>query len=143
MKNNLKLGKATEMRVASEILLRGHNVFFPMVDDGIDIILENDLRIQIKGATGRFLDKDKVSLGYTFSFRSWKRSRDSHEPHNLDRIDFVILWAIGADLFYIIPSVEIRGKYTVRVTPHGKRRKSTYTKWINRWDLLDSEEVMP
>lgn len=49
MADMLKLGEAGQLRVMSELILRGHCPYRPVVDDhGVDILLSNGLRIQVK-----------------------------------------------------------------------------------------------
>lgn len=133
MVGNLALGKAGELRVASELLLRGYEVFETVVDSGIDLILANGKRIQIKSATRTKSYKNYTK--YTFSFKSWRKQKKTYEPHNLEGIDFIILWAIDDNDFFVIPATQIRGKYSVTLTCHEKEW-SRFAKYRNRWNLL-------
>ena len=132
---NLHTGKAGELRVASELLLRGHQVYLTMVDSGIDIVLGNGKTIQVKSSMPRS-NESHISPRYTFTFRSWKR-----EPHRLDSVDFAILWAISHDTFFIIPTEILRGKITISVTPQRlhnsyNNRVNKYNRFAGQWDLL-------
>lgn len=143
MNNSMIIGKAGELRVMSELLLRG---FFPSLMLEIseaDIILTNSIRIQVK-SSNLYSRKTKR---YTFNFRGWKRSISGvrkQEKHELKNVDFIILWAIEEDIFFIIPAEEIRKKYSWSITyiPFPKRRNnSKYGRnWLmqykNKWDLL-------
>lgn len=148
------IGRAGELRVASELMLRKHIVYMPSVDNGIDVVLGNGKRIQIKcgqkhivHSQGRILDK------YIFNFKSsvtWKKRvkhGDSHhvEPHKLKDVDFIILWAIDDDDFYIIPAEKVRGTPTVSFTAdEEKRTQVKWNKWLpyrNNWGLLNGETV--
>jgi ribosomal protein L13 len=51
---NLAQGKAGEHSVAAQLLLRGHNPFFPAVDIGADLVIESGIKIQVKTAHLRF-----------------------------------------------------------------------------------------
>ena len=126
------LGKAGELRVASELLLKGFGLYLATVDSGVDIILENGKRIQVKSAR-RTIKKNFNS--YTFSFKSWKSRIGHHIAHPLDDVDFLILWAVNDDCFFIIPVQEIRGKYSVQLGLTG-REWSHYVKYKNNWDSL-------
>src|SRR5258708_36336074 len=44
------IGKAGEFSVASQLFMRGMNVFLPAVDNGVDLMAENGCRIQVKTA---------------------------------------------------------------------------------------------
>ena len=45
---NNELGKAGEYRVAAELLLRGHSIYMPSVDNGVDLVIDDGVTIQIK-----------------------------------------------------------------------------------------------
>lgn len=138
MLSNLALGKAGELRVASELLLRGQEVYFAVVDGGTDLILATGKRIQVKAAKKRTNENHRTA--YYFSFKSWRKKENKHTKHELIGIDYVILWGIDEDIFLIIPTEEVRGHYCVRFAPNNKRphnKTSNYLQYINRWDLLD------
>ena len=134
---NLALGKAGELRVASELLIRGHEVFFTLVDSGADLILGNGKRIQVKASHQKNCSLDgHYYPRYTFSFKSWKKKAGCYEPHSLEGIDFVILWAIEHDEFFVMPTEAIRGKYSVRLQLTGVSH-SIYLGFKAKWDLLN------
>ena len=135
MLSNLSLGKAGELRVASELLIRGYEVFQTVVDSGVDLILANGKRIQVKSAR-----RSKAYANYTkytFSFKAWHNKQGNYTPHELTGIDFVILWAVDDNEFFVIPATKIRGKYSVILTCHGKRQWSLYLPYRAQWNLLE------
>lgn len=132
---NLHTGKAGELRVASELLLRGYQVYLTMVDVGVDIVLGSGKTIQVKASMPR-KRKRQASPFYNFNFTDW-----NHKPHKLDGVDFVVLWAIKDNVFYIIPSDKIGSKLTISITPNpvkrcGNSRVNQYAKFAGRWDLF-------
>ena len=140
MKINLAIGKAGELRVASELLLRGIDVYLPCGDFGIDLILQNGLKIQVKTANKSRHGKYQY---YTFNFHSWRKVGKHYIPHNLEDIDFIVLWLLGTERFFIIPASQIRGKYSVRLgqvrsdyVKEHNRKESQYLKYENKWELL-------
>jgi len=139
MLSNLALGKAGELRVASELLLRGHDVFLTIVDSGADLILGNGKRIQVKAANRTKFKAEKKYLcsRYSFSFKSWKRTTNHYESHKLESVDYIILWTVNDDAFFIIPANEVRGKYSVRLTL-GPKDHSKYLAFRDNWDALKS-----
>ena len=129
------LGKAGELRVASELLLRGMDVSLSLVDSGVDLILTNGKRLQVKSA--RMIKRGKKRYRYVFNFRTWKKQVDGDrkkEAHKLENVDFVILWAVDDDLFFIIPVETIRGKTSININARNKDNKFMVFK--NNWSVL-------
>jgi hypothetical protein len=134
----MKIGKAGELRVASELLLRGFQPSLTLEINEVDIILNTGIKIQVKSS--HITEKGY----YTFSFKGWKRdSRNNRkqEKHQLTNTDFVILFAINENSFFIIPADKIRERfaYTLNYHPDGKRRGVNWellTTHKNQWDLL-------
>ena len=143
MRENITVGKAAEFRVASELLLRGYETYMATADSGVDLILGNGKRIQVKSAHKTRMSGDHDAWrckSYKFSFKSW-RPKDGHFIANsLDSIDFVILWAIDDSIFFIIPAEKIRGKYTVRFNPDSTKQQSEFVAYRGKWELLNSEQ---
>jgi hypothetical protein len=137
MQKNLAIGKAGEYRVASELLLHGIEVFLSSVDSGTDMILSNGMRIQVKSANRVRQQRGSNCFEYAFSFKSWRKRNRRYEPHPLSGIDFVILWAIEDDSFFIIPRKELTGKVYIRFGVN-KRKTSRYVPFLNNWTLLAS-----
>jgi len=135
MKGNIALGKAAEMRVASELLLRGYEVFLPSVDSGADLILGDGKKLQVKAARKTSTNKHRGYRDYVFTFKRWKRKVGSYEPHSLENVDYVILWAVEDDAFFIIPSNVIRGRFSVKLGLN-KRNWSRYMPFKDKWETL-------
>lgn len=133
MTRNLSIGKAGELRVASELLIRGFEVHLSLVDFGSDLLLSDGTRIQVKTAHN-IKNKSINYTAYTFTFKKWKPKTGRSKPHGLKDVDFIILWGIDNDLFFIVPAEIIRGKYSVRITNYGKNSK--YLIYKDNWDLL-------
>ncbi len=139
MKKNLAIGRAGELRVASELLLRGFEVFRPETDSGIDLVLSNGYRIQVKTSSG-WKNKKNNFFSYSFGFQSWKKENRKYLPHDLAEVDCLILWPLSTDVFFIIPVSEVRGKRTIAFSLADKRNggglKSKYLRFKNNWDIL-------
>jgi len=150
--NSLLLGKAGEYRVSSELILRGHTIYLPGVDDGIDVIIDDNIKIQIKCGQKRER-KQKDTTVYSFNVRAsqYNYHHDKKpKPHLLKNVNYVICWAIDDDEFYIIPADKIRGTITISFTADDDRRtKVKWNKWYpyrNAWQLLDGvplENIKP
>ena len=143
------IGKAGEYRVVTELILRNHQIYMPCVDNGIDIIVDDNIKIQIKcGQKQSRIDKkhDCAYKMYSFNFHSSKYAcRHNPKPHKLENVDYVICWAIDDDEFYIIPADKIRGKTYISFTAdEDKRTQIKWNTWMpyhNAWGLLDGEKI--
>ena len=139
MSKTLTVGKAGEYRVASELLLRGYKVYLDAIGDtAVDLVLDNGRKIQVKAAH-RISAYDKRHPEYTqynFSFKSWNKESGHYLTHPLKGISHIILWAIDDDIFFILPSKEVRGKFGVRFGLGKRRSWSQYAHFKNNWDCL-------
>lgn len=114
------LGRAGELRIASELILRGYNPMFPEVDNGVDMVLEdNGARIQVK----------------TFSPRS--SSKTTVRFTSLENVDFGIVWEAGTTCFWVLP---VGAVYSIKRKQKAARvvnkPSSKHQRFKNRWDLL-------
>lgn len=127
-----KLGLAGELRVMSELLLRGHNPAKSFLEEGADVILENGLRIEIKcGHRCHSQTGMRESNNYLFSFRGGSKK----QRLTLKDSDFAILWLIDDGCFLIIPTDKITGN-CVAIAKLSPRFK--YISYKENWTLLDS-----
>jgi len=115
----------------SELLLRGFNPAKSYLDNGVDLILENGCKIQIKTSRKNLHTKckrEQPTYKYQFIFQNWKNKK-----HNLN-VDFVICWAIEDNIFFIIPKLEIPNISGLSFVPSYKKNK--LEKYINNWETL-------
>ncbi len=134
----LTLGKAGEHRVISELLLRGFRPGIVCADDGVDIILQNGYRLQVKTSNSP-LTSPRLKYHfeyYSFTLRAGKK-RDKLERN----FDFVICWLIPQKSFYIIPASECKDVKTIWINIKSKmskkrRIRERWKSYENRWDLL-------
>lgn len=138
----MKIGKAAELRVASELLLKGFNPSLMLEISEADIILTNGIKIQVKSAHINNIGR------YCFNFKSWKKEingKRKFKKHDLKNIDFVILWAIEDNMFFIFSAEEVKriNSYSLGFMPNPQQRKiSNYGHdWFmqhkDKWDLLN------
>ena len=135
MYNNIAVGKAVELRVASELLLRGFEVYLTTADSGVDLILGNGKKIQVKGSHQSTFDSRQPR--YTFSFKAWHKKTKCYSAHELEGVDFLILWGIEDNIFFIVPAELVRGKYSVRLNPNSERSQSILLPYREKWELLN------
>lgn len=121
----MQLGRAGELRVASELLLRGHSPSLSLVDRGVDLICDCGKTIQVKTASltpgGR-----KRNPRYSFNFTNWHKKAPT-----VSASDIVICWGVNTDLFWIF-SGEETCRRQINVNPFTE----TYTYALGRWSLL-------
>ena len=108
------VGKAGEHSVAAQLMVRGVNVCFPAVDDGVDLITENGCRIQVKSSHLAITPKMIALRGegcYSFPIPKMKRiamsdskSRLRPMPKISEVVDVIVLWGIDQNRFWILPS---------------------------------------
>ena len=105
----------------------------PSTDSGIDLILGNGKRLQVKSSM-----KADATYSYTFNFKSYHKKEGYYIPHNLKEVDYIVLWAVNDDVFFIIPSEIIRSKLSVKMWTD-THRETKYTKFRGRWELLNEK----
>ncbi len=119
-------GQAGVLRVASELILRGHLPFFPAYDGkGVDIIVDGTVRIQVK-TTLRETEEKKYSgrtwaaghVMFSLSKTQYAKGRlKTVSRQFVDECDLLILWAIEPDRFWIVPSHVVNGRHSFNIGP--------------------------
>ncbi|HZP62519.1 MAG TPA: group I intron-associated PD-(D/E)XK endonuclease [Terriglobales bacterium] len=84
-------------------------------------------RVQVKSTM--FVDRG----GYSCSVRGCRG------PYEGDVFDYVAVYLIPEDLFYIIPAEKVQGQGSVALYP--RLKSSKYEKYREAWELLKSEVV--
>lgn len=108
------VGKAGEYAVAAQLMIRNVNVFFPAVDNGVDLIADNGCRIQVKSAHLRLSPsclKVYPQGVYSFHFPKNKfiasskvKIRTVPSKKFSDMCDVVVLWGVEQNRFWIASS---------------------------------------
>lgn len=129
------IGRAGEYRVLSELLLREHNPAIMAIDNGIDIVLENGKTIQVKTVL-----KPNNGFGHgcnvTFISAAWKKGKKVNK-HSRMVADFVIIWLVHRDEFFIISREVISNRSGISLG----WEKSRFHVYRNNWDILNGLEV--
>ena len=123
------VGMAGELRVLSELLLRGFSPSKSLVDDGIDIILENGKTLQVKTSNTH----NGNSQSYVIPLMSAKWIKGQKKRDIRIKAKYFIIWAIPDNDFYIIPSKSFKNKTCIYLNAN-KRNK--YSKFRNKWERL-------
>jgi len=109
--STLKKGKSSELLVAGELLARGHNVFYPFVDIGIDLVAkveERFVQLQVKHSNAG------VRRG-RFWFTVKKKAFEQNKGRDVFYI-FVLKRGISTN-YIIVPSLWIEQNIKVREKP--------------------------
>lgn len=128
-RQNNATGVAGELRVMSELLVRGYKPAKSYWDDGADLILFDGTQIEVKSAHLFNWPRNSQST-YTFSLKGGGRKL----PQNLSGCHFVILWCIEDNWFLIIPTKELT---TVHIGIAKLPPSSKYYKYKDAWYLLE------
>jgi hypothetical protein len=97
----VELGRAGELRVASELILRGFNPSLVLLDNGADIILENGTKIQVKTCGSLSKNNRCNKERYKFLLR-----RGDGKIKYTNECDYFILWCIDDNYFKVLPTEE-------------------------------------
>lgn len=123
-----RIGLAGELRVMSELLLRGYNPAKSYLESGPDIVLENGFKIEVKSGHRCY---GKRSSYYNLTLKGGGRKRQQ----DLGDCDFIICWCISDDCFFIIPKVEIAG-VCITISNISDKSRNKYMPYKDRWNLL-------
>ena len=128
----------------SELVLRGFNPAKSYLDHGVDLILENGRRLQVKSAS-RFKNKANNSTYYHFAVGGWYGKKDGNRlKKRSSPVDFYIFWCVEDNQFYVIPSeiVLISGPqggtsgFQLDVYPGSSRQRGRHEMYRDKWDQL-------
>jgi len=114
------IGKAAEYRIASELILRGIAPCFPAVDDGVDLTTSSGIRLQIKATSCTF-----SSGAASFTLCARKKDGKSGWRKFSSECDFLVLWHIPTNRFWVAPSALFDGYTRCVVGTQTRRAKWT------------------
>ncbi len=80
---------------------------------------------------GIFLTIRTLGSGYACTMRGWR------DPYGRNEFDFVAVYLVLEDLWYIIPAKHVLGKWCIALCPHS--RKAKYDPYREAWHLLRGE----
>ena len=112
----LMIGQAMVFRVAAELLLRGHVPSFPSVDSGVDILLDNGVRIQVKGRTLTMGHPAYPGGVYNFSTKeNSRKGKWGERKRDWSKVcDFIIYVGINENRYFVVPSGNHKVSFWIR-----------------------------
>lgn len=101
-------GQVGVYRVISELLVRGHAPFLPVVDVGVDLLLATGTRLQVK-TTQRPCQRGRLAGMWMFTLTKTRRIAGGEIVPGAARVfggevDFVVLHAVHGHRFWIVPA---------------------------------------
>jgi hypothetical protein len=128
-------GEWAELRFMAKAAELGFKLSKPWGESApYDVVIEHGtgfIRVQVKStmARDRFMRTHYKQNMYAIHAR-----RNSDKPYRVSDFDFLAVYIIPEDLWYIVPaSVAVRWK-TMRVIPRGKRNR--HAQYEEAWHLL-------
>ena len=140
---NRYTGRAGELRVQSELMLRGMNFAEVDLDNGVDLItVPGGKRIQIKTSKSDITSCRGYKYPvYLFNTRKKKyvnsKNKTLRPKIKHKQLDFVICWCIDHDWFFIILIKEVtQTNINIPINPKNPNHDYKYTKYKDAWKLL-------
>lgn len=121
-------GAVAEQLAIAELLLRGHRVAVPVVDDdGVDLVVDYRVRVQVKNAHRR--DVETVP-GYSYPASSWGSKRGWRDA------DVFMLHSAGR--WWIVPAWELvgHGKTLLVYADSLRGRSASIGQYEDAWHVL-------
>jgi hypothetical protein len=129
IKHPKRRGEWAEMRFMAMATENGLEVSKPYGEMArYDFVVEHDgkfARVQVKSTMFR------NGRGYACTMRGWRG------PYGRDEFDYIAVYLILEDVWYIIPVKNIRGQWTLTLNPHLKNAR--YEPYREAWHLLRGE----
>jgi hypothetical protein len=118
-------GEWAQIQFMAESARRGLHVLLPYGDSShYDLV--------IGSATGLH----RVQVKSTSVFRNFCYRAEIHRIYTPDDIDFLAIYVIAGDLWYIIPAKDLPPKRVFSLFPHRIGSRGKYEKYKDAWHLL-------
>lgn len=152
-KDGMWIGMAGVYAVASKLCLRGQTPCFPAVDVGVDLVLDNGVKLQVKAGNFRThpaYPNGVYCIDAIRSLRVVKGRRVYGERSYKGTCDFLIFWAIPENRFFVIPvgelskAVWLPTKQGLAASPRKPKKESVarILAYEDAWHLLDVESAV-
>lgn len=121
-------GVAAEYRLAAELLERGHEVAFPAMGHGYDLVVNARLRVQVK-TSKTFMAN--IGTGKRYGGASKERGVSQYKPFTPDHVDWVACYSRKTCEWWFIPAPILKG---LRNLNFGD---PLYWQYRNAWDVFE------
>lgn len=123
----IRIGRAGEYKVLSELIRKDFEPYKPCIDNGVDFLLDNGLRIQVKTSENiqQVLSKRQINPTPAYYFNLYEKT---------ENVDIVICHILGTNDFFIIPKKDLKSNKIIRIPT--KNKKSYYYNFLNNWLVL-------
>lgn len=139
--SSMAAGVAAEHLAIAELLLRGHAVAKPVVDeDGVDLVVDYRYRVQVKSSTHAVIGSKYVAktprTGSQTTYLTCHTSR-GRRGHGAGvkryEVDFILIFDArpGYRNFYVVPGSAVTPAGTTALTPK-------YEEYSEAWHLFDA-----
>jgi len=131
IKHPKRRGEWAEMRFMAMATENGLEVAKPYGE-----MARYDFAVEHEGKFARVQVKSTMSMhgkGYACTMRGWRG------PYGRNAFDYLAVYLILEDLWYIIPAKNIRGQWTVGLSPNLSNAK--YEPYREAWNLLRGESA--
>jgi hypothetical protein len=126
-----RLGEYAEVCFMQQCLARDISVTHPYGDsdpfDNITVYAGKKSLVQVRAAFSRYKRYDRYSVSGRFMGRRY---------FTADDIDFLAVFIVPHDAWYIIPVREILRCQSLQMIPHRRARSSRWEKYREAWGLL-------
>ena len=126
IKHAKRRGEWAEMRFMAMATENGIEVAKPYGEMArYDFVVEHEgkfARVQVKSTMYR------NGRGYACTMRGWR------DPYGRNEFDYVAVYLILEDLWYIVPAKTVLGKWSIALCPYS--RKAKYAPYREAWHLL-------
>ncbi len=125
------------MICAGKLLLLGKHVSIPLEDDGVDLLVDYRLRVQVKSSQQRYNGRLKVSVC---------KGDSPVRRRIMDRIDVFVVYARDTESWWVIPTaafadagyVEFPRQFALTEHWQGAKGKlGTLSSYLNAWWVFD------
>tara|TARA_Y100000591_G_C21226629_1_gene402562 strand:+ start:56 stop:472 length:417 start_codon:yes stop_codon:yes gene_type:complete len=131
---NMDLGFLTEKTIQTKLIFKGFLTLEPVIEGTqIDLLsYKNNIFKRIQCKTALF---EKENDRYKMSLQ-----RARHQLYDLSNIDVFITYIYELDIFYLIPTSDLKKVTVVNLYPHRKPRGelSIYEKYKNNFSILEN-----
>jgi hypothetical protein len=136
-----RIGTVAEIRATAELLSRGHSVAIPVIDEGVDLVVDYSIKVQVK-ASGQRTPHGAVMV--SLAQRARNASGTRAKPLN-DLVDVLLVMATDTGSWWVIPRSALEmagaiGRRNLVLSEHVQRNgqhTSVLSGWLDAWSVFE------